>query len=268
MALTPNLVVSDVNFDTDWDDLFSAYWTSWKTPLQAVGQLTFPGIGKGGHEEATGFATTKQEYLAAARANPDQHWLKVEDLSRKSQGLSCIVGGGVWMHHRDNPFRSCSQGHPTDEEWLQRLPGNGFEPGSERDGLAREFYSQMWSWRQRLMTSAHAYGQGLWVIPEYRHLGAAAALMDSWTSTVDGLGLESYLEGTSMSTPLYLNYGFIVISHPTMVFRRKNPSPDWVSLVRDMQAHPISIMWRPKGGVYVEGETVLPWQGKPREYKL
>ncbi|KAK7753106.1 hypothetical protein SLS62_004837 [Diatrype stigma] len=126
----------------------------------------------------------------------------------------------------------------------------------------------MWSWRPKLMNTAHAYGQGLWVIPEYRSSGAAAAVMDHWMTMVDDLYLESYLEGTFMSTPLYLKYGFIVVAHPTMVFRREDPSSGWVKLVRDMQAHPISIMWRPKGGVYQEGKTILPWEGNARESKL
>lgn len=92
--------------------------------------------------------------------------------------------------------------------------------------------------------------------------------MDHWMATIDDLGLESYLEGTFMSTPIYLKHGFIVVAHPTMLFQRENPSPSWEKLVRDMQAHPISIMWRPKGGVYREGKTILPWKGKVRQYKL
>ena len=153
MAATSTLVVSVVNFDTDWDDFFCTYWDSWKAPLQAVGQLTFANIGKGGPDEARSFAATKQKYLAAARSNPDQHWLKVEDPGRKSQGLSCIVGGGAWTHYRENPFRRRLQSRHTNEE---ELPANGFEPGSEYHGLARELYSQLWSWRPRLMSTAHA----------------------------------------------------------------------------------------------------------------
>ncbi len=111
-------------------------------------------------------------------------------------------------------------------------------------------------------------GQGLWIIPEYRSSGAAAALMNHILAVVDNLCLESYLEGTIMSTALYLKYGFVVVVHPTLVFRREDPSPGWVKLVREMQAHPVSIMWRPKGGAYQEGKTILPWEGKAREYKL
>ncbi len=155
MAPACTLVVSAVNFDLDWDDFFLTYWDSWKTPLQAVGQLTFANIGKGGPDETSSFAAIKQQYLAAARANPDQHWLKVEDRSRKSQGLSCIVGGGVWMHCRENPLRCEIQSRNVGEEQLQGI-SNGFKPGSEYYDLAREFYSQLWSWRPRLMSTAHA----------------------------------------------------------------------------------------------------------------
>ncbi|KAF3067452.1 putative gnat family protein [Daldinia childiae] len=266
MTSPPNFVVSPVDYDKDWDDLFTTYWDSWKEPLQAVGQLTFSGIGVGGPQEAEAFAATKQAYLAAALANPNQHWVKIEDPSRVSRGLCPIIGGGGWTEYQENPFRAHSE---VANQGCNRLLGPGFEAGSERYHLSAELYMQLWSWRPRMMKTAHVYGQALWVIPEYRHLSATACGMDYWIRRIDELGVESYLEGSSLSTSLYLKHGFIIIGYPTMVFHHKDkPSADWTKLVHDIQAHPVSVMWRPKGGVYKEGETVLPWQGKPRQAKL
>jgi len=31
-----------------------------------------------------------------------------------------------------------------------------------------------------------------------------------------------------------------------------------------LQVHPIAAVWRPVGGMYIEGETILPWIGHPR----
>lgn len=84
----------------------------------------------------------------------------------------------------------------------------------------------------------------------------------------DKLGVEFFLEGTIFSTPGCLRIGFIIIGWTNMVFARQNPSKDWKRLVHQLQAHPTSIMWRPKHGLYVEGETVLPWTGKVRDAKL
>ncbi|KAI0174126.1 hypothetical protein BJ166DRAFT_620683 [Pestalotiopsis sp. NC0098] len=270
MSNIERFVVSPVDFDQDWDDLFSTYWDSWKSPLQATGQLTFAGIGVGGEEEAAAFSATKAEYLAAARADVDQHWVKVEDQARKARGLPMIVGGGAWTLHRSNPFRADNylfhqgRGHDSDV----KLPGPGFEPGSERHSLAQQLYRQMWSWRPRLMGTAHIYGQALWVLPEYRKLGAAAILLEYWVNVMNESGLEAYLEGSPMSTPLYRRYGFIVVEYLDLHFTRDNPSADWHHLAQEMKSEPISIMWRPSGGHYVEGKTILPWLGQPRKVKL
>ncbi|KAI1214202.1 uncharacterized protein F4807DRAFT_118050 [Annulohypoxylon truncatum] len=260
MSSTPRFVISPVDFDRDWDELFLAYWDSWKKPLQAVGQLTFAGIGTGGLEEEASFAATKQEYLAAALANPDQDWIKIEDMDHR------IIGGAAWTQIRQGSDQRAK--HPMDVLGTRWLPGPGFEPGSDRHELSRELYLQMWSWRPRIMNRPHVYGQALWVLPEYRHTGVAAQFMDFFVKVVDKLGLEAYLEASSMSTSLYLKYGFVIIKYPTLVFHRDNPSPDWTRLVHDIQSHPISIMWRPKGGKYEEGKTILPWLGKPRQAKL
>ncbi|KAI1307413.1 hypothetical protein F5Y03DRAFT_352171 [Xylaria venustula] len=274
MPQKPNYIISVADLDKDWNGLFAAYWDSWKKPLQATGQLTFVGIGQGGRIEAEAFSQTKAEYLANAKANPDQTWVKAEDPERKSQGLSHqIVGGGVFTMHRENPFRAARGrqpqiAKPADAGDEIKLPGPDFEAGTERHKLRRELYTQMWSWRPKMMATAHADGQGIWVLPEYRQQGAAEALMEFWMASVDSLGVEAYLEASSLAASLYLKYGFVVIKYPTLTFHSEEPSAEWLDLVHDMQSHPISIMWRPKGGKYVEGKTVLPWLGKPRMWKL
>ncbi|KAI1130733.1 hypothetical protein F5Y10DRAFT_235062 [Nemania abortiva] len=265
MAQSPNYIVTPADLNKDWDSLFSTYWDSWKTPLQAVGQLTFVGIGTGGQTEESSFAATKQHYLAEARSNPAQKWVKIEDPERERRGLDPIIGGGIWTLHQDNPFRA-RVSHTRPEG--PKLPGPDFEPGSERHGLRRELYAQMWSWRPTMMATTHAYGQGLWILPEYRRKGASEAIMDYWLKIIDDLGMEAYLEASSLACSVYLKYGFVVIEYPMLTFQRENPSSDWLELVRDMQSHPIAIMWRPRGGNYIEGKTILPWLGKAREHKL
>ncbi|KAI1261144.1 hypothetical protein F5Y18DRAFT_431445 [Xylariaceae sp. FL1019] len=256
--------VSLANLDTDWDDLFFTYWESWKYPLQAVGRLTFVGIGTDSEAERASYNAIKQQYLAAARDNPDQSWLKIENPGRQTQDHSQIIGGGVWTLYRDNPFRAPNH----DGLDVPILPGPGFKAGTERDRLRKELYAQVGSWRRKHMATAHAYVQGLWVVPQYRHQGAAEAFMEFCTKKIDALGVEAYLEASSSGSGLFSQFGFEPIEIPTLIFHPDNPSPDWVNLVRDIQSHPISIMWRAQGGEYVEGKTVLPWDGRPRKSKL
>lgn len=58
-----------------------------------------------------------------------------------------------------------------------------------------------------------------------------------------------------MSVSLYQQHGFRVLQRLNMVFHRNNPTQDWLDLVQDMQAHPVTIMWRPKGGVLERGRN-------------
>ncbi|KAI0006992.1 hypothetical protein F4779DRAFT_537949 [Xylariaceae sp. FL0662B] len=192
MAPKPQYSVSFVDFNKDWDDLFLTYWDAWKSPLQAVGRLTFADIGKGGPQEAKSFDATKQAFRLAAQKNAGQRWVKVEDLNREGPGLSRIVGGGAWTEYADNPFRSLDFRGDRAVMKIPEPPSPGFLPGSECYDLSREFYTQMWSRRPKYMRTAHVYGQAIWTISEYRQLGATGAMMEFWTGEIDKLGVEAY----------------------------------------------------------------------------
>ncbi|SPQ21217.1 5484286f-38bf-46be-85b9-cb144f630e3b [Thermothielavioides terrestris] len=259
----------DVNDDKEWDELFKTYWDAWKDPPQVTGLLTFPWLGEGGPREAAAYEAAKRGYQAEARANPNQHWIKIED--RALPGPHRIVGGGAYTTFPDGAFpdyaKTVAAPAQDEEDRLPdiSLPGLGYPAGSERDSLMRQLYAQI---------TFPFHGHALWIMPAYRHLGAGAALLDFWLADVDRLGLESYLEGSVVATSLYLEKGFVLLERPVMVFRYfpKNksdaPSAEWPHLVRRLHAEPIAIMWRPAGGVYEEGKTVLPWVGKPRRAKL
>ncbi|TGO59602.1 hypothetical protein BOTNAR_0159g00010 [Botryotinia narcissicola] len=273
MAIKPDFHVSYVDFDKDWDDLFFTYWESWKDPVQVTGVLTFAWLSEGGVLEKRSYESAKKDYLDLAISSPDMHWIKVEDRSLIGPGVNCIVAGGAWTQHRKDPFRE-HQHTASDQEGIYnlKLPGLGYPVGSDRHRLMCEFYAQMLSWRPKMMARPHAHGQALWALPKYRRLGAAQLALDFFLQKTDDLGLETFLEGSSIGTPLYLRSGYVPIVKPVIVFtppnQIKKPSEDWRNIVRSLHAETISIMWRPPGGVYTEGETILPWEGKPRRIKL
>ena len=46
----------------------------------------------------------------------------------------------------------------------------------------------------------------------------------------------------------------------------KPPSEEWVRHAEQLVEDPVAIMWRPAGGEqYVEGVTVVPWEGAARK---
>jgi hypothetical protein len=273
MASHPRFTVSKVDLETEWDELMSIFWLTWKTPLQASGELTFPHLGSNTPEEEAAYQATHAALLAEAKQNVDTIlWYKaVDKLSNKMVGGLCLKYESKWPSEGTN-FTGC-----------------GFEPGSERQELSDSFYRQLLAWRPRLATGPHmckclysgeqrhalAYilttltdGQCLFVLREYRSTGVANVLIKHGINEVDERRVECFLEGTMFSTPGILRAGFIVVGWSNMVFARRDPSKDWTRLVHELQAHPISIMWRPKLGRYIEGETVLPWSGKVRISKL
>jgi hypothetical protein len=84
------------------------------------------------------------------------------------------------------------------------------------------------------------------------------------TREADRLGLEAYVEGSYLGRTVYKRHGFVVMHFAEMSFENASTGEDWARLVKDLQKNPVAIMWRPAGGQYVEGETVVPWEGQPR----
>jgi hypothetical protein len=139
MSSNQSFTVSKVDVEADWDELMSVFWTTWKTPLQASGELTFPYLGSNTPEEAVAYEITSAGLLAEAKQNVDTvHWYKaVDSLTDK------IVGGVCFKVERKWPTSGTN------------FTGCGFEPGSERQELSNSFYRQLLAWRPRLAKGQH-----------------------------------------------------------------------------------------------------------------
>lgn len=117
-----------------------AFWTSWRTPLQAVGELTFPHLGSNTPEERDSFLKTSHMLLQEAKQNPDTiYWAKCTEKDTKQ-----IVGSLCYYHEKNWPEPAGS------------LRGFAFPPGSDKQILSDRFYDQLNEWRSRLLTEEHA----------------------------------------------------------------------------------------------------------------
>ncbi|KAI4150567.1 MAG: hypothetical protein L6R39_002250 [Caloplaca ligustica] len=101
----------------------------------------------------------------------------------------------------------------------------------------------------------------LFVHPEHRRRGAGRQLINWGVREADRLGLEAFIEATDDGKPAYEATGFTYMGTQYWESARRNPSEKWVELERYLQT-PIHnyLMWRPKGGRFVEGETAIPWE--------
>ena len=90
-------------------------------------------------------------------------------------------------------------------------------------------------------------------------------LIEWGLAEADRRGMEAYVEGTYLGRSVYERNGFVVMHKVDSKFETSNPGQEWLRMVVEMRENPVAIMWRPAGGLYVEGSTVVPWEGKPRE---
>ncbi len=265
--------VLEVDLDQDFDELFAVEWTAWMNPPQALWELMFPVVGDGPDAEAAAIRDGAARQLLASKGDPHDRWVKVVDTDTNK-----IVAGALWKFYDTNPYRA-----PLDDFDAVWCP-----PGELKE-LCNQMYTQLQAWRPKTMAVAHAckchlschkthllvqyrliYFPVLNILfthPEHRNKGAAGLLVEWGTQQADKLGIEAYVEGTYLGRKVYEKYGFVMMHMAEMVFLESNESPGqkWRHMVKDMQNNPTAIMWRPAGGKYVKGETVVPWEGTPRK---
>ncbi|KAL8648730.1 MAG: hypothetical protein Q9210_004811 [Variospora velana] len=135
-----------------------------------------------------------------------------------------VVGAALWNTYTENPY-STSKYQPVDAEW----------------------------WPEVLVY--------LVVHPEHRRRGIGSQLINWGVKEADRLNLETYIEATDLGKLTYEACGFVYAGTNYLESAKRNASPEWRSLERDMQT-PIHVyrMWRPAGGKWVEGETQFPWK--------
>ncbi|MCJ1247290.1 hypothetical protein MMC30_004504 [Trapelia coarctata] len=244
-------VVEEVNIEKDWDELFKCQWAAWTNPPQPFWELMCPVSGEGPAAEAEAIKAGADHLLQLSKYDPNDRWVKVTDIDTGK-----IIAGALWKICSTNPFRAPPE--KFDAFW--------WPEGSEFRELLNAMFGQMQDYRQKMMNVAHAYLAILFTHPDHRNRGAGSLLTEWGTRKADESGLEAYVESSVMGKPVYEKCGFVVVmGHPGMKFENPNPSDKWKRLVKGLKAQPPTLMWRPSGGKYEAGKTVIPWEGKPRE---
>ena len=134
---SPRFVVGPVDLKSDWDELITSYWGSWKKPVLALARLKFPHIGENIPEEAA-----SPQRIKRTLSSPEDVWIKAVDTRTRK-----IVGGASWKKYSDNPYRD-GRIKPFQAVW--------WEEGSEMKELTEEIFTKMRSLRPKLVACKHA----------------------------------------------------------------------------------------------------------------
>jgi GNAT superfamily N-acetyltransferase len=96
------------------------------------------------------------------------------------------------------------------------------------------------------------------VVPEHRRKGVGRLLMDWGVKKADELGVEAWMEASSLGRLLYENVGFKVLLKLVWDTHKIDADDDWRRMEHELTPPPFCVMWRPSSK---EKETTkMPWE--------
>jgi len=96
--------------------------------------------------------------------------------------------------------------------------------------------------------------------PSHRRRGVGKLLMSWGMSQAETRNLEVFIEATDVGVPLYESCGLSVMYVDHLDAYEQNPSDEWRRYSHELLPLHWYFMWKPKGGVYEKGKTVVPWE--------
>lgn len=102
------------------------------------------------------------------------------------------------------------------------------------------------------------------VHPDHRRRGAGTLLVKWGLEKADEMNLECFVESTDDGKPLYERLGFANMNEFELNPTIPNPGQVWKETAEKLLPMHAYFMWRPIGGHYEEGKTVIPWKTEDR----
>ena len=261
--------------DDDFGELIACLWESFDRPYQPFYRLYCPMLGTGPTARAEALQESTQHFRDWHRDDPASYWQKVTDVDTGK-----IVAGALWKIYKSNPFEK-----PEDYEpyW--------YPEGSRRDFVRQaikqfSFPRSQFAQRPQICTSvldfffislspldvscesswkfqtvnAKVDLNILFVHPDFRRKGIGEMMLESGINQADELGVEMWLDATACGVPLYKQHGFQVASENKLCPQTERPDDEWKKIEQELMPLSMWPMWRPRGGKYMDGITVRPWE--------
>ncbi|KAI0433805.1 acyl-CoA N-acyltransferase [Xylaria sp. FL1042] len=236
--------IREVDAKTDFPSIAERLIEAFDDPPQGGAQVFSAPLGEGG--EAARIAEKATRYAAWHALDSCSHWYKAVDTD-----TSEIIGGALWNIHSSNPF---AHQHDFVVSWF---PDNG----SRR--FAESFLAQYSAPRAAIGQRPQVYLSIMFTSPKHRRKGVAQQLLSWGIRKAHEMGVEMFLDASLMGKPLYEANGFVVVEENHIVPNAETKDEAWDEL--EHQVCPpviLYLMWRPAGGKFEEGKTVLPWKNE------
>ena len=255
-------IMEEVTKREDLDSIVNVIWAA-MDGFDPLHQIFFPVLGDGPADREAAVQSSKDRTWEDHRSDPSSHWILVRD---KASGD--ILGGCQWRIYTENAFPN---GTPHIEAvWWPEGEGRCF--ASE---VVRQCYTPRTKWMayphvgkliwappKKLIETLTVVSPGLslmCVYPKFQRCGVGRLLMEWGLAKMDSLGLESFIEATDSGKALYARCGYRSVEKVSVNVDRVDPSAEWMKLSRQLMPIGYTAMWRPREGIWRDGEPQGTW---------
>ncbi|KAI1120429.1 acyl-CoA N-acyltransferase [Nemania abortiva] len=239
------LEIREMDTKVDFPALAKCLYESYEDPLQKFFYVWFPIFGESETARKESLDEAAERLAKWHAEDPSSYWQKVVDTETGN-----IAGAALWNIHTENPF---AQEHHMEATWF---PDDGSRRFSEQ---VAEMHSAP---RALLGQRPHVYLFIIYTHPAYRRRGVGQKFMSWGMKKADEMGVEMFLDSTPVGRPLYEANGFVMVKENIIIPQTDTPDEAWKEWQKRTGPVPFYLMWRPAGGNYEEGKTVLPWKNE------
>lgn len=255
--------------EDDFPELVTALWEAYEEPHQKFFRIFCPIFNNDREKSLVDSIKFFQEEYR--NEFPVAQWVKVVDADVNNK----IAGAALWKIHQKNPYETYDEG---------KVVADWYPEGSMERIIANKYLRDTTAPRAKKARRPHVckyqvvlYSPGdkancllsvlniAFTIPSYRKRGVSSLFLKWGLDKAEELNFECWLDATPYGRPVYERRGFIV----TDAWSVDCPMPEGLSEEKQKEFQearerllPVdnACMWRPRGGVYIEGVTKKPWE--------
>ncbi|KAM3081743.1 hypothetical protein ACMFMG_005189 [Clarireedia jacksonii] len=241
-------ILQKVRTFAEFGPVVDCMWTSFNTPFSSVLYLLHPlqSYTSAGYQDAVASSKTRM-WASHENAAPASHWIYICDEKE-------VLAAAHWLVYPASPYDGVGGGEEKQvvDVW----------PEGDARRFAEVYLGQVFGLRRRRMWRGHVQLDMMFTHPSHRHQGHGSALMKYGMDQAAELKVEAVVESSEAGMKLYKKFGLRTIEKVAIDTATDDPSPIWKKMQSEFGGKSVWWMWKPAEGVYVQGETQLPWEAR------